>query len=306
MKGIKIISTGYYVPAKRVENEAFTKIVDTSDEWITSRTGIKARHFVDSESTTDLAYQAALKALDGIDRNQIGVVIVASMTNQYYTPSTACLLQKRLGLSEELIAFDLSAACSGFEYALSTARSLLITNKKPYALVVGAETLSSLLDFTDRSTCVLFGDGAGAAVIGLQESLYYDLQGARGNEEALYASRDEGKLRMQGREVFRFATHVIEECIVKLCDEAKISVDEVDYFVLHQANGRIISHVYKKLKIDSSKFYINLHEYGNTSGASVPLALAEMDEKGMLKRGMKIMLVGFGGGLTYGANLFEW
>ena len=306
MKSIEIVKTGYYVPNKRVINDDFTKIVETSDEWITSRTGIKARHFVNEETTTDLAYQASLKALEGIDRSQIGVVIVASMTNQYYTPSTACLLQKRLGLREDLLAFDLSAACSGFEYALTVARSLLLTSSKPYALVVGAETLSTLLDFTDRSTCVLFGDGAGAALVQLKEGLYYDLQGSRGNEEALYASRQEGKLRMQGREVFRFATHVIEECIMKLCDQADLSVNDIDYFVLHQANGRIISHVYKNLKIDASKFYINLDEYGNTSGASVPLALAEMNEKGMLKRGMKIMLVGFGGGLTYGANLFEW
>lgn len=305
MNGIQVIATGYYVPPKRVVNDDFTKTLDTSDGWISTRTGIHARHFSAGEDTTDLAYQAARMALEKVDKQKIGVVIVASMTNSYYTPSTACLLQKRLGLPENIIAFDLSAACSGFEYALSTARSLLQTSTSPYALVVGAETLSSILDFSDRSTCVLFGDGAGAVVIGLKDSLYLDLHGARGNETALYCERD-GKLHMQGREVFRFATSVIEKCIRTLLAQADLSADEIDYYVLHQANGRIISHVYKKLKVDASKFFINLDEYGNTSGASIPLALAMMNEQGLLKPGMKIMLVGFGGGLTYGANLFEW
>ena len=306
MKGISIVSTGYYVPSRRVENEVFSKTLKTSDEWITSHTSIKARHFVEDETTTTLAYRAALKAIEGIDKDEIGIVIVASMTNDYLTPSTACLLQKALGLQEDIIAFDLSAACSGFEYALSVTRALLYANKKRYGLIVGAECLSSILDFKDRSTCVLFGDGAGAAVVEKADKLYLDLSGARGNQEALYVSRNEQFLHMQGRDVFRFATTVILTSIERLLNEAKLSVDDIDYFVLHQANGRIISHVYKKLDCPAAKFYMNLDEYGNTSAASIPLALAEMNEKKMLKRGMKIILVGFGGGLTYGANLLEW
>lgn len=306
MNGIRIVNTGYYVPKKRVDNNEFSKMLETSDEWITTRTGIKTRHFVDDETTTTLAYQAALKAMEGIDKQEVGIIIVASMTNDYFTPSTACLLQKELQLDEDVIAFDLSAACSGFEYGLSVARSLLYMNKKRYALVVGAECLSSILDFHDRTTCVLFGDGAGAAVIEKANQLYLDLTGARGNQDALYVRRDEQILHMLGRDVFRFATSVILSSVEQLLKEAQLNVDNIDYFVLHQANGRIISHVYKKLKCQPSKFYMNLNEYGNTSAASIPLALAEMNEKKMLKRGMKIILVGFGGGLTYGANLLEW
>lgn len=306
MNGIKVIATGYYVPPKRVSNDDFAKTLDTSDEWIVTRTGIHARHFSVDEDTTSLAYKASKMALANIDVKKIGVIIVASMTNSYLTPSTACLLQAQLGLEEDVLAFDISAACSGFEYALSSARSLLQNVSKEYALVVGAETLSSVLDFNDRSTCVLFGDGAGAVVIGLSDTLYLDMHGARGNNTALYCTRREGILHMQGREVFRFATSVIEKCIRTLLEKAHLEADDIDYYVLHQANGRIISHVYKKLKVDASKFFINLDEYGNTSGASIPLALAMMNERGLLKPGMKIMLVGFGGGLTYGANLFEW
>ena len=306
MKGLTIVSTGYYAPSKRVTNDEFTKVLDTSDEWITSRTGIHARHFSEGEDTTDLAYQAAVKALEGYDPQDIGVIIVASITNTYLTPSTACLLQKRLGLAEDVFAFDLNAACSGFEYALSVARAQLAFSAKPYALVIGAETLSSIINFKDRSTCVLFGDGAGAVLVKSSDRLYLDMQGAIGNDEALFCKRQDGYLEMQGREVFRFATGAIEKCIRTLLERAHLAVNDVDYYILHQANGRIISHVYKKLKADPAKFYINLNEYGNTSGASVPLALAEMNEKGLLHPGMKIMLVGFGGGLTYGANLLEW
>lgn len=306
MDGVKIVSTGYYVPPRVVTNDDFAKKIDTSDEWISTRTGIKTRHFVEGEDTTDLAYKACEKALENIDKSQVGMILVASITNTYFTPSTACLLQERLGLDEDVFALDINAACSGFEYALSLARSYMHFSKKKYALVVGAETLSSIMDFTDRSTCVLFGDGAGAIVLEKADALYLDYHGAKGQFEPLYASRKEGYMRMQGREVFRFATSSIAKCIQHLTEEAHLTYDDIDYFVLHQANGRIISHVYKKLKIPSDKFYINLNRYGNTSGASVPLALAEMNEKGMLKRGMKIMLVGFGGGLAYGANLLEW
>lgn len=306
MNGISILKTGSYIPHKRVTNDDMAKIVETNDEWIVTRTGIHARHFSENQDTTELAYLASLDALEGIEKEKIGLIIVATMSATYATPSTACLLQNRLGLPHDVLALDLSAACSGFVYALSVARSMLQDAKKPYALIVGAEKLSSLLDFTDRSTCILFGDGAGAVVVEKKEAMYYDYQGCDGNEEALFASREEGKMRMQGRDVFKFATRVLPECMQALEKESKIALDEVDYFIVHQANERIIAHVYKKMKISQEKFYMNLSEYGNTSAASIPLVIDEMNKKGLLKRGMKIMTIGFGGGLTYGANLFTW
>lgn len=305
MQGIKVINTGYYVPEEILTNDDLSKIVETSDEWIYPRTGIKRRHICKKEDVLDLAYKASLKAIEGIHKNDIGVIIVASMSSPYNTPSIACMMQKRLDLNSDVFAFDLNAACSGFVYALSVARSLLINSDKRYALVIGAEQLSSLLDWQDRGTCILFGDGAGACVIERSNQLYIDYQGSEGNNEVLYGFKKD-YLRMEGKEVFKFATRVLPLCIEKVLDKACLSLDDIDYFVVHQANKRIIRHVYKKLKVAPEKFYLNVEEYGNTSAASIPLVLGEMNEKGLLKRGMKIICVGFGAGLTYGANLIEW
>ena len=301
--GLKIISTGSYVPKKRVSNDDLSKLVDTNDEWITSRTGISYRHFASDQDTVELAFLASLKAIETIDKKKIGIIIAASITNPYHTPSIACLIQEKLGLPEDILAFDLNAACSGFVYSCHVAHSLLSASKKPYALIVGAEKLSSIIDFTDRSTCILFGDGAGSAVVAYQKSPFYQITGSQGNLEALYAKE---YLSMQGRAVFRFATHVIEKCIIDLLNVSQLDINDIDYFIIHQANKRIIAHVYKKLHIPADKFYTNLQEYGNTSGASIPLALDEMNQKKLLKKGMRLMMIGFGGGLTYGGNIVEW
>lgn len=303
MQGIKIVNTGYYVPDSILTNDDLSKMVDTSDEWIYPRTGIKKRHICKEENVLDLAYKASLKAIEGVCKEDIGAVIVATMSNPYNTPSIACMMQKRLGLSTDILAFDLNGACSGFVYALSVARYLV--SEKRYVLVIGAEQLSSLLDWQDRSTCILFGDGAGACLIEASEQLYIDYQGAEGNDEVLYGLKKD-YLHMEGKEVFKFATRVLPMCIEKVLNQASLELDDIDYFVVHQANERIIRHVYKKLKVAPEKFYMNVSEYGNTSAASIPLVLGEMNEKGLLKRGMKIICVGFGAGLTYGANLFEW
>lgn len=312
MSGIKILSTGYYAPAKVLDNFDFEKIVETSDEWIVSRTGIKKRHFADGESCVDLGYQAALKAVEKIDKSKIGLIICATMTPDYFTPSTACLIQERLGLNDqEVMCFDLSAACSGFVYSLTVAQSLLQNLDDKYALIIGCEELSKIIDFKDRNTCVLFGDGAGAIVACKGEGIFASYSNSAGNLEALKAQAigkdgSDHYLTMAGQEVFKFAVKVIPESINAILDKANLTLDDIDYVVCHQANYRIIRNVYKKMKSSEDKFYMNLQEYGNTSAASIPLALGEMDEKGMLKPGDKIICVGFGGGLTWGATLIEW
>lgn len=312
MSGIKILSTGYYAPAKVLDNFDFEKIVETSDEWIVSRTGIKKRHFADGESCVDLGYQAALKAVEKIDKSKIGLIICATMTPDYFTPSTACLIQERLGLNDqEVMCFDLSAACSGFVYSLTVAQSLLQNLDDKYALIIGCEELSKIVDFKDRNTCVLFGDGAGAIVACKGEGIFASYSNSAGNLEALKAQAickdgSDHYLTMAGQEVFKFAVKVIPESINAILDKTNLTLDDIDYVVCHQANYRIIRNVYKKMKSSEDKFYMNLQEYGNTSAASIPLALGEMDEKGMLKPGDKIICVGFGGGLTWGATLIEW
>lgn len=312
MSGLKILSTGYYAPAKVLDNFDFEKKVETTDEWIVSRTGIKKRHFVKNESCVDLGYQAALKAIEKIDKNKIGLIICATMTPDYFTPSTACLIQERLGLNDqEVMCFDLSAACSGFVYAMTVAQSLLQNLDDKYALVIGCEEISKIIDFEDRNTCVLFGDGAGAVVACKGDGIFASYSNSAGNLEALKAPavckhEDNHYLTMAGPEVFKFAVKVIPESINAILDKTNLSLDDIAYVVCHQANYRIIRNVYKKMKSSEDKFYMNLQEYGNTSAASIPLALGEMDEKGMLKPGDKIICVGFGGGLTWGATLIEW
>lgn len=311
MTGLKIISTGYYVPKKVLDNHDFEEMVDTSDEWIVSRTGIKKRHFSEGESTADLGYLAALKAIENgkINKEEIGLIVVSTMTPDHFTPNTACLIQERLGLNDiEVMAFDLNSACSGFVYGMSVVKALLQDMKCKYALLIGSEVLSKLIDFKDRGTCILFGDGAGAVVVQKSDNLFVAYNDAGGKHDSLYADifAEDSYLKMNGQEVFKFASTVIPLSINKVLNEANLTIDDIDYVVCHQANYRIIANVYKKMDCDASKFYMNLEEYGNTSAASIPLALAEMDEKGLLKKGMKIILVGFGGGLSWGATLIEW
>ena len=309
-KGLRIVGTGHYVPSNVVTNDDLSKIVDTNDEWITTRTGIKQRHFLTDEGNLDMAMAAAKMALEnsGIDKSELGVVIVATIRPDNLTPSVACLIQKYLDLPQDMPCFDINAACSGFMYGIQTARGILLQSDKKYGLVIGSETLSKVLDMTDRGTCILFGDGSGAAIIELADNNYYSVLGTKGDDEVLICSNDDGPrhVKMLGSDVFKFAVSTVPKTIFQLLDKAGLTADDIDLFVCHQANRRIIESVAKKCKQSMDKFYVNVHEYGNTSSASIPIALSELNQKGMLKPGMKIICVGFGGGLTWGGAYIEW
>lgn len=310
--GLRIVGTGHYVPSKVVTNEDLSKIVDTSDEWISSRTGIRKRHFIDGEKNQDIAGKAAMMAIEnaGIDKKDIGACIVATIKADNVTPSVACMIQKTLELPSDIPCFDINAACSGFMYGIQIARGLLLQNNKKYALVIGSEILSTILDMTDRGTCILFGDGAGAAIVELSDTnRYFGVLGAQGDDDALYCPNGNDVDRyvsMNGSDVFRFAVSTVPKTIFELLDKAQVTADDIDLFVCHQANKRIIESVAKKCKQSLDKFYMNLDEYGNTSSASIPIALSEMNQKGMFKPGMKIICVGFGAGLTWGGAYLEW
>ena len=324
MQGIRICSTGSYLPKMQITNDRMAEIVDTSDEWIVSRSGIKQRNFVDEEDTTFMAVMAGKKALESgnIEKEKIAVVIVATFSPDYMTPSTACLVQKELGLREDILAFDLNAACSGFIYAVNVAHSLLETRKGEYALVIGSDTLSKVTDFTDRSTCVLFGDGAGSAVVSLdEEKPFAFISGAKGGDEVLrcrgvqnignpFSKKKKDRIPslvyMNGKEVFRFAVESICKCVQSLIALSGEKLEEIDYFLCHQANYRILSAAAKRLGIGEEKFLMNLEHCGNTSAASIPILLDEMNQKQMFCKGMKMICAGFGGGLTYGGIQLEW
>ncbi len=312
MNAIQIIATGKAIPKKLVTNDDMSKIVDTSDEWISTRTGIKERHFCDGEKNWELAFRAATEALakGGIEKEQIGAIVVGTGTPDYFMPSTACILQEKMGLPSDIPAFDINAACSGFIYALRVAGSLLQDEERPYALVIGSEQLSTRADMTDRTTCVLFGDGAGAVVIKRNpEKEFHGVWGTEGNVEALGCpSHIIGNpyIYMDGQTVFRFATQYMANAVKKVLEKAELTVDDIDYVVCHQANERIIDFVRKQFKAPAEKFFKNIHKYGNTSAASIPIALTEMDEQGMLTAGKKVIIVGFGAGFTWGSMLLEF
>ena len=312
MKGLHILSTGRCLPQRAVTNDDMSKIVDTSDEWISTRTGIKQRYLCKEETQLDLAVGAARQALErsGIDPAGLGACVVATFTGEYATPSTACLLQRELSLPEDMPSLDINAACSGFMYALEVARGLLLQNEKRYALVVGCEQLSKITDFTDRGTCVLFGDGGAAAVVELSdEHRYCSVLGAKGDTESLACPgiNQDGKsyVFMQGNNVYRFAIDCIPRCIDEVLAKAGKTLDDLDYVICHQANERIIRHVVKKLGAREGQFYLNLSRYGNTSAASIPIALDELVSGGLLRPGMKVVMVGFGAGFTWGAVYLE-
>lgn len=310
MQGIHIIATGRALPQKVVTNDDLSQIMDTSDEWIRTRTGIGQRYQCETETCASLAIDAAKKAVlkAQIDVSQIGAVIVATTTADYAFPNTACLVQKALGLSNEVIAFDMTAACTGFVYGLNVVRGLLMNSHKKYALLIGAEQLSRILDYTDRSSCILFGDGAAAAVIELSDKLFIHKAWADGDADkealsCLGAGNDGAHLMMDGKMVFRFAVKALRQGIDEVLKEAELTIEDVDYVVCHQANARIIESVCKKYSGAESKFYVNIEHYANTSAASIPIALDEMYEKGMLKEGMKVVCVGFGAGFTWSGTL---
>jgi len=319
---MRIIGTGSYVPSTALSNNDISKLVETDDEWITQRTGIKNRHISEGENTSDLAYKASLNAIKkaGITPSEVDLIIVATISPDSFMPAVANIVQKKLNI-ESAMSFDINVACSGFVYALNIAKSLMDSGKFRYALVIGSEVLSKLTDWTDRNTCILFGDGAGAVVLedfGDSHLLYANCTAQPDTNNVLYAGgvpvinpllKQEPNsycIAMNGQEVFRFAVDVITDSINTLVEETKISLADVDYIVCHQANHRIIKKVAKDLGLNEASFYVNLEEYGNTSAASIPIALDEMNRKGLLKQDMKIILIGFGAGLTWGCTLIKW
>lgn len=313
MNGIKLCGTGHSVPAKVVTNDDMARIVETDDEWITSRTGIKHRHHCTTETHADLCLAAAKQAIKnaGITPEQIGACIVATCTPDSFVPSAACKLQRSLGLPMDIPCFDLSAACTGFLFGLHTMECLLQASERKYGLVVGCEVLTRVTDWTDRSTCILFGDGAGAAVVKSDPaypSIFAEV-GTCGNEQLLKipgaATGEPVKLTMQGTKVFQFAVKAVPHCIDKVLEKAGKTMEDVDFFVFHQANARIIDTVVRKYRIPEEKYYKNIQEYGNTSAASIPIVLSELVELGKIGPGSRILCVGFGGGLTWGGALVE-
>lgn len=321
---VGILGTGSYLPEKVMTNDDLSKFVDTNDEWIRTRTGIRERRIAgENEATSDLAYKAAEKAIENakIDKNEIDLVIVATMSPDHITPATAAIVQDKLGINAA--AFDLSAACTGFVYAFTTGYSFVKSGIYKKVLVIGAETMSRMLDWEDRTTCVLFGDGAGAVVLGeagnggyIASHLVSDGSGAEDVIIPAGGSRNpvskeeidkrEIYFRMKGSDVFKFAVRAFPETVENVLGQGNINADDVDMFIPHQANIRIIESIAKRFKQPLDKFYVNLQRYGNTSGASIPLALDEANKEGKLKKGDKVVMVGFGGGLTYGSILLEW
>lgn len=304
MNGLRLLGTGRALPARALDNDAMTAYVDTSDEWIASRTGIRQRYFCEGgESTTTLAVEAARRALvsSGLEAGAIDCLLVATSSGEYAMPSTACLVHKALGLREDIPVMDVGAACAGFLYAVDTARALLLAHGGRHALVVGAEQMSHLLDMTDRNTCVLFGDGAGAAVLALeQDAEYACVLGTRGDMAIRVGGpRREQPMAMDGQSVFRFAVSTIPTCVEQLLEKTGLTLADVDWVVCHQANQRIIDASVRRLGVPAEKFYKNLDRYANTSAASIPLALDELRESGKLLPGQRVIMVGFGGGLTW-------
>ena len=314
MNGIKLRGMGRAVPARVVTNEDMAKVVETSDEWITTRTGIRRRHHVTTESPAGLCAQAARQAMEkaGVAPEDIGAVIVATLTPEHLVPCTAALVQKELGLPEDIIAFDLNAACTGFLFGLHTMECLLATAERKYGIVIGAEALSRILNWEDRSTCILFGDGAGAAVVESRTEWpsIGAVTGCRGDSDVLHAdgpgSGKPSLVSMEGTKVFKFAVETVPKCMDQVLARQGLTPDDIDFFVFHQANQRIIDFVVRKYAIPAEKTYQNLAEYGNTSAASIPLVLSELYDQGRVHPGMRVLTVGFGGGLTWGGALLEF
>ena len=308
MEGFQLIATGAGIPSRVVTNDDMSRIVDTSDEWITTRTGIRQRRFcAEGEDAGSMAIEAARQALanSGLDPARIGCCLCATIAARYLTPTNACLIQQELGLPQDIPVLDINAACSGFVYATAAARGLLEgcgSDSRPYALIVGCEQLSVLMDMTDRSTCVLFGDAAGAAIFRLCDTPFAVDLGARG-DMAITVPKG-GPIQMDGSAVFRFAVDALPRSLHAVLEKTNQTLDDLDWVVCHQANSRIIDHCVKKLKADPAKFYKNMDRYGNTSAASVPVALHELAEQGRLQPGMHVACVGFGGGLTWGGMAF--
>ena len=317
----RIAGVGAYVPETIVTNDDIAKIVETSDEWIGSRTGIRERRISTAEGTSDLAAGAAIRALDaaGVKPEELDLIILGTSSPDCNYPSGACEVQAKIG-AVHAAAFDVSAACAGFIFAMNIVQGFFQAGIYRTALVIGAETLSKVTDWEDRSTCVLFGDGAGATVLKNEETGVIDmLMGSDGTKgdvlkctsrtlgNFLTSKKPElGFMTMDGQEVFRFAVKRVPESIETLMKRNRVAKDEIKYYVLHQANERIVEAVARRLKEPMEKFPMTIGKYGNTSTASIPLLLDDMVKKEMLEDGDKIILSGFGAGMTWGAVLLEW
>lgn len=322
---VKIVGVGHYCPENTVSNDKLSTLVDTSHEWIVKRTGIYERKISKGESTVDLAVKASINAMNmaNCKPKDIDLIIVATTSPDRIMPSTACSVQDVLGCINAT-AFDITAACSGFLYATIIANSLIKGGEGSKALVIGSEVLSRIVNWNDRNTCVLFGDGAGAAILEISTdnskiiSTYFGSDGKTGTK-ALMANQfpintpftngnltREKYIQMDGKEVFKFAISIIPTVVNKLLNNSGEDIANIKYIIPHQANSRIIEDAAKKLNIDKNKFYINLESYGNTSSASVPIALSEAINKKLITKGDKIILVAFGGGLTWAGVLLEF
>jgi len=322
-----IVSVGSYIPPRRVSNDELSESLDTSDEWIRSHTGIASRHIASDEETCSyMATQAARMAMEnaGVNEEELEFIIVATISPDYRDfPATANLVQRELGAGN-ICSFDIKAACTGFTYGLVLGRSLILSGAVTTGLVIGAEKLSAITDWKDRSTAVLFGDGAGAVLLrggdGDEDIVDSIMRTDGSGADALYmpsggtstpfklgeTTESELCLTMDGQRVYNFAVKVNVEVVRELMARNSLTNADIDYIVPHQANYRIILAASKRAKIPLEKYYLNMDEYANTSSASIPIALAEMDGRGLLKKGMKIITVGFGSGLTYGGNYIVW
>ncbi len=320
---VSVTGLGAYDPPMLIENDDLKKLVDTSDEWISTRTGIRRRHVSTGECVLDMAEKAERQAIEtsGLTPQDISLVIVASSAQDSYFPMCAAMLRERLGLPDGP-SFDLSGACTGLIYAMSAASSMMEAMGYEHALVVGSEMLSRLLDWSDRSTCVLLGDGAGAYVLsrggnGIQ-SLYLNARGDASGSLVMNTlpavnpwvekpeKQFDGKFHMNGQDVFRFAVEALPDAVMKAVERAGKKLSEIDWIVPHQANLRIIKSAVSKLGLLMEKVYVNIENHGNTGAASIPIALNEMREKGMLKRGQNIVIAAFGGGFAWGSACIEW
>ncbi|HLR62858.1 MAG TPA: beta-ketoacyl-ACP synthase III [Lentibacillus sp.] len=310
--GVGLLGTGHYVPSNVVTNKDLEKIVDTSDEWIRTRTGIEERRIAgDDMETSDMAFYAAQDALEkaNLKAEDLDMILVATVTPDTPFPSVACMLQDRLGAGK-VAAMDVSAACSGFMYGVITAKQFIESNAYQNVLVVGVEKLSKITDWSDRNTCVLFGDGAGAAVVGpVSEGkgiLSFELGSDGSGGKELYQDKETDYLFMNGREVFKFAVRQMPESSVNVVEKAGYNKGDVDYLIPHQANIRIMEAARERLGIAEDKMATSVKRYGNTSSASIPIALSEGVNSGKIKNNDLLVLVGFGGGLTWGAIALRW
>lgn len=319
MTGV-ICGTGSYIPVHTMDNNDIAQLVETNDEWIRERTGVVKRHIIQEETTVSMAADAARKALENgnVSAEEVDLILVSTISSNVILPCAACEVQKAIG-AVNATCFDLSAACTGFVFAYNTAIAYLASGMYRTVLIIGSESLSNLTNWKDRGTCILFGDGAGAAVVKAAEGKLYRAvthsDGFKG-EALTCTSRhnrnweeiplEETYMQMDGQAVFKFAVKRVPEAVKEVLEKNNMTAEEIDYFILHQANKRIVEAVAKRLDVSIDKFPMNLQEYGNTSSASIPILLDEMSRDGRLKKGQKIILAGFGAGLSWGATILEW